>query len=342
MTPSSGETARTTRDAALDYTKGVLVFTMVLYHWMNYFIATQYLYRYLRFLTPSFIFITGFLISHTYLPRYRTDDWRVPKKLVRRGLKILGVFLMLNVAIGGLAIAAHGGRVPAGALSIDRLAAVYVTGNVLQPGGAKLASFAILVPIAYVLLLSAVLLPVLKTYRRVFLLAPLAGLALVLALYLRGAESPNLELVTIGLLGVASGCVSTGGIQRLVRRPAVLLAAYAVYLAVITAWNVQYPVQVIGVYLTLALIYASGSKLAAHRLAAPIVVAGQYSLFAYIGQLMILQGLRIAPWHLMLGAAQLPLSFLAAVCLTTLLIEAVDRARATAPVVDRVYSAVFS
>src|SRR4051812_8978697 len=56
------------RVPALDFTKGALVLIMVLYHWMNYFIrADGDVYKYLRFLTPSFIFITGFLVSQVYL-----------------------------------------------------------------------------------------------------------------------------------------------------------------------------------------------------------------------------------------------------------------------------------
>src|SRR5579872_386052 len=55
----------TNRVPALDFTKGALVLIMVLYHWMNYFIVLDWTYyRYLHFLTPSFIFITGFMISN--------------------------------------------------------------------------------------------------------------------------------------------------------------------------------------------------------------------------------------------------------------------------------------
>ena len=56
------------RISALDFTKGALVLVMVLYHWLNYFVGPQGdFYRYLSFLPPSFICITGFLISHVYL-----------------------------------------------------------------------------------------------------------------------------------------------------------------------------------------------------------------------------------------------------------------------------------
>ena len=63
---------RTKRIWALDFTKGVLVLVMVLYHWLNYFIGSNgFFYRYLLFLPPSFICISGFLISRVYVSRFR-------------------------------------------------------------------------------------------------------------------------------------------------------------------------------------------------------------------------------------------------------------------------------
>src|ERR1700758_4327571 len=75
------------RIAALDFTKGSLVLIMVLYHWINYFYGVQD-NRYLRFLTPSFIFITGFLISNVYLSKYGVSDPKLPRRLIQRGAKI--------------------------------------------------------------------------------------------------------------------------------------------------------------------------------------------------------------------------------------------------------------
>src|SRR5262245_13312773 len=99
----------TQRIAALDFTKGALVLFMVLYHWLNYFVASQgEFYRYLRFLTPSFIFITGFLISNVYLSRYRISDPRLPRRLVQRGLKTLAIFIILNILIGFLFSQSYG------------------------------------------------------------------------------------------------------------------------------------------------------------------------------------------------------------------------------------------
>ena len=62
--PVTAGSTKSQRIPALDFTKGTLVLIMVLYHWVNYFIGNQWgYYRYLRFLTPSFIFITGFMGS---------------------------------------------------------------------------------------------------------------------------------------------------------------------------------------------------------------------------------------------------------------------------------------
>src|SRR5579863_4200491 len=92
-----------TRIDALDFTKGALVLFMVLYHWLNYFFGPhgQY-YDYLKFLTPSFIFITGFMISQIQLRRYENSGRSLPKRLFVRGLKLLALFLVLNAIVYAL------------------------------------------------------------------------------------------------------------------------------------------------------------------------------------------------------------------------------------------------
>ena len=87
------------RISALDFTKGALVLIMVLYHWINHSIGPQWgYYQYLRSLTPSFIFITGFMISNVYLSKYDPADPRLAKRLFTRGLKLITIFVCLNMA----------------------------------------------------------------------------------------------------------------------------------------------------------------------------------------------------------------------------------------------------
>ena len=97
--PVTAGSSKSQRIPALDFTKGALVLIMVLYHWINYFIGNEWgYYQYLRFLTPSFIFITGFMISNVYLSKYAVADSRLPKRLFTRGLKLLAIFVVLNLS----------------------------------------------------------------------------------------------------------------------------------------------------------------------------------------------------------------------------------------------------
>src|SRR5215813_10557683 len=81
---------------ALDMTKGVLVVAMVVYHSFNY--STDYAlgFKYLPFLPPSFILITGFLISRLYFTPEAARDSGVYGRLLLRGFRLLFVFTVLN------------------------------------------------------------------------------------------------------------------------------------------------------------------------------------------------------------------------------------------------------
>jgi len=334
----------TSRIAALDFTKGALVLFMVLYHWLNYFVAPEGdMYRYLRFLTPSFIFITGFLISNVYLARYQIADRRVPVRLMQRGLKLLAVFVCLNVAIGLLFADSYNGRILFWQLSLRNLVAIYMTGNVWVAENAKAAAFYILIPISYLLLLSALLLRASRFYRYTFHIVCVLFLLAIVILNLNGLKSPNLELLTIGLLGVVSGHASIEQINNCVSRPVALLLAYLCYVGAITLWNVTYPLQLVGVYLSLMLIYllgASGSE--PGRMRRHVILLGKYSLFGYIATIAILQVLHRSLRHTNSGALALGLTFVAAFALTMASVEVIDRVRARTMAVDRLYRAVFA
>jgi prepilin signal peptidase PulO-like enzyme (type II secretory pathway) len=139
------------------------------------------------------------------------------------------------------------------------------------------------------------------------------------------------------------GYVPIRTIDSYVRHPATLALAYCGYIVAITLWNVTYPLQIVGVLLSLTVIYLCyGVRSEPGRIRNHVILVGRYSLFAYIAQIALLQLLRRGLSHVELGAAQLALSFGAAVCLTALAVEAVDRARSQTRTVDRVYTAVFS
>lgn len=62
------------RDVSLDFVKGILVIVMVIYHVMNYFsTAGPDSFGYVRFVTGSFIFVSGYIISTFYERKYRIN-----------------------------------------------------------------------------------------------------------------------------------------------------------------------------------------------------------------------------------------------------------------------------
>ncbi len=340
--PATASSPKSQRIPALDFTKGALVLIMVLYHWINYFIGNQWgYYKYLRFLTPSFIFITGFMISNIYLSKYAASDPRLAKRLFTRGLKLLAVFLFLNLA-RSFVVPLLGGAWVQNPITPGNLFAVLVSGNLPIVGG-KLAAFSILVPISYLLMLSGALMLSYRVYRYTFHLLCVLLLASILMLAVTGARSYNLELITIGILGVVIGFLPIEAINDFARHPYTLAFAYACYAIAITIWDVPFLLLIVGVFLSVTVIYlvgASGDESGKAR--SEIILLGKYSLFGYISQIAILQILALGFHHVDLGVAVLVMSFSAAFALTIASVEVIDRARARAASVDKLYKAVFA
>ncbi len=282
---TTAKPATTARIQALDFTKGVLVLFMVLYHWLNYFIGTTNLdYRYLRFLTPSFIFITGFLISHVYLSRHKASDPGVSKRLFTRGAKLLLMFIALNVAREILMSKSSNGTILLYQLSVGNLRDIFVVGNVPVAAG-KIVAFSILIPISYVLMLSAGLLSIYRHFRYAFHATFALFLLCIVIQSLRGSRSPNLELVAIGLLGVLVGLIPDPKLNHFVRHPYLFVSSYLAYLLTISVWNVTFVLLIVGVCLTLWGIYLLGLKDAPGSwIQGRIILLGRYSLFGYIAQ----------------------------------------------------------
>ncbi|HTY84385.1 MAG TPA: hypothetical protein VMB19_09205 [Silvibacterium sp.] len=338
----TGGTKKSKRIPALDFVKGALVLIMVLYHWINYFFGASD-NRYLRFLTPSFIFITGFLISNIYLSKYGIANPHLPRRLLQRGIKILAVFAGLNLARTAVFPHTYGSQMLAEHSSIRSLVDIYVIGSNLGGGQGKAIAFFILVPIAYVLILSALLLMVGKSYRYTFHALCALLFLVVLGLRLDGLQSANAELIAIGLLGIVTGYLPIEKINRFLDYPYVLVVAYLGYLWAITLWNIVYALQVVGVLLSLMILYViARPKVDPGRIRGLVILLGKYSLLGYIAQIAILQVLHQALIRTTLTeTALLTVSFFAAFLLTILSVEATDWTRKRVALVDRIYTGVF-
>ena len=96
------------RDLSLDFVKGFLVICMVIYHTISYFTTAGYDgIKYLRFVTGSFIFISGYIVAVFYRRKFELDNKTTFKRLVIRGLKLLLIFTFLNIIINLSGIKSH-------------------------------------------------------------------------------------------------------------------------------------------------------------------------------------------------------------------------------------------
>lgn len=341
------EPAAFNRIAAFDFTKGALVLFMVLFHWLNYFYGPYgEIYKYLRFLTPSFIFIAGFLISYVHFAKYEVGSSKLSKRLALRGIKLIGLFVALNVLVSPLVPESFLKNIVSGRSVMGNLDTIFLTAKMSSSGVSKIASFNILVPIGYLLILAAMLSRASQFFTHAFHAACALILLCMIILDLHGIQSANAELVTVGLLGVVFGYIPRGKLQEFASHPWVIVFAYCAYLVIITIWDVSLYVQMVGACLTTALIYVVGVQVERpgrlRFLQQLIVLLGKYSLFGYVSQIAILQllkaGLRgVNPGYGILGA-----SFVAALTLTILSVEAIDSLRVSSRALDGIYRAVFA
>lgn len=350
--PQSHDTPRTTNPAhagrisALDFTKGALVFFMVIYHWINYFIGIQWpYYRYLRFLTPSFIFIAGFIVSNIYLRKYEVSDPRLANRLLIRGSKLLAVFISLNAARNLLLPILFSHIALPNLLEYPNLRAIFLTGDFTS----KVVSFSILVPIAYLLMLSGVILALARLLRASSRSCGYIALAIAACLFigiimvdLRGSKAPLLEVVAVGMLGILAGFRPISAINRTVRRPFWLIVGYVFYIIAITIWDVPYPLEVVGTCLSVIIIYLVGTVDRPSWVRNEVILLGKYSLWGYVSQIAILQILAAVFRHANVGRATPIVSFLAALALTVAAVEAVHWARAKTGTMDWLYRTVFA
>jgi peptidoglycan/LPS O-acetylase OafA/YrhL len=324
------------RNAALDFTKGALVLCMILYHTLNYFRYDPNLLRHIHFLPPSFIFIVGFLVTHLYLAKFRAGDTRVPHRLFVRGLKTLALFVALNLVVHSLFRASYNRSLGLDAF-LSQIGAVFFSGE------ERVSVFRILLPIAYVLLISALLLQLSRWFRPALHLAAGGTFLVCVVLAHRGQLGSLPDLVSMGLVGTVAGYMSRARLDR-IARPLVLLAlAYAAYTVGVRYQYPTYLMNTAGIGLSLLLFYGIGLKIA-HRggLAAAVTLLGNSSLPAYLVQIAVLQVLFRVAGHVGMEEGGVIVPLLVTFVLTLAVIKAVHAARRRVVLADSAYKAVFA
>lgn len=278
------------RNSALDFTKGALVLFMVLYHWLNYFVSVQgFFYTYLRFVSGSFILITGFLITNTYRTSNRGRQSSVASRLLERGMRLLALFTVLNLFAHLIIRRNYNGSVFGLANFFSNAGAIYLNGK------GESAAFDILVPIAYLLAVSGFAFLVLPRINYSIPLLCLIALVSIFILGAQGISSPNLNWLGVGLVGATLGMISMEKIDIVARRTFAVAGIYIGYAVLITFVGTPYAIQIVGAVLSVLTIYAVGKKIpGGSLLARHFILLGRYSLLGYIAQIAALQVLRRA------------------------------------------------
>jgi peptidoglycan/LPS O-acetylase OafA/YrhL len=319
------------RDEGLDWVKGILVVLMVVYHSLNYSPYSHLAFIYLGFLPVSFIFIAGFLLTNSYLARYDLKDWRLHRRLVIRGAKLIAIFTALN--LGLYFIAWRQGFLQEFS---ENFQTIYLG------AAGHVASFPILTSIGYLLLLAPLLLGLGSLNRWVLPALAFALVVLCSLMEWKASVGYHLGMISAGIIGTAFGLLPLRRVTGFARKSFVVIVLYCVYRTCSYFIGDPYALQLTGVVTGLLLLYSLALKLPVEtHIFREVVLLGRYSLLGYIMQLGIIQVTvrMFGPFTTPLAVVILALVALASTWAVTVIVH---RLRAKARLVDVTYKAAFA
>lgn len=325
------------RIGAIDFTKGILVIFMVVYHSLNYSAYFSLGFKFFSFLPPSFIFLAGFLITNVYTGKYAKSKAHTTIRLLVRGSKLIVLFTALNLAISAVFSRNYNGRPMDIWHYIDNLFEIYVAGT------ERTVSFEVLLPIGYLLCISPIFLAISSYSKKVFGLVLLIFFILAWHATSLNSSAINPILMAAGLMGMLFGTIEKSRLAALAKCWVWLVAINAVYLTAAYHEPPSFIGQVLGTCTSLMLIFAMGCLIGnGGWLHSRIITLGNYSLFSYIFQIALLQ-LIIRSFPVLSSATfGFWLLFFSTLIIMAIAVESLDFLRARLPVADRVYRLVFA
>lgn len=267
-----------------DVVKGVLVETMIVYHCVNYFLSFEHkLLNYLDFVTGAFVLLAGRMVTHYYVKEYEMRPGLMVQRLLTRSVKLIVLFAVLNTCVHLALKRNYNGANFSVSYFYSNLYEVFVLGS------KYIASFEILLPIAYTLALGGIL---------AFLVRSKAILGTVICVLLAvlsvAEELPfNLKFIGFGLGGMLYGCFREESFSATTRRwvawSAIILAI--TYMAVVTVIDHDnWAIYFLGVWSVVQCIRMIAEKSVAENwLVRLLKLYGKYSLFSYLIQILFLQ-----------------------------------------------------
>ena len=325
------------RIVTIDVTKDVLVLLMVVYHSLNYLQSGTLSHDFLVFVPPSFIMITGFIVSHMYMQKYGGDLKTISLRLGVRSVKIFLLFIALNAAARLVWSVNHYGV----ALHFENFRNELI--HMFLIGAPWISAFDILLPISYTLAAAVIVVRVQSVLPSFPVI--LAAAVFLLCTFLENSSVSfyNLNMLSAGFIGMAAGLLPRGTLGR-IRPPWAFIAAVLVlYAVVIRFLEDHYYTQMVVTGLAVIAILSAGSRMDPESIPTrQVATVGRYSLLSYIVQIFFLQLLKPVAAVFNVHAVP-PLALISIVMvLTWLSVLITDYARRKVRYIDALYNAVFA
>ena len=318
----------------IDFIKGLLVILMVIYHSLNYHGYSPYYY--MKFLPPSFIMLTGFIITQILFPRYFVGTTSAKQRLAVRSVKIILIFTFLNI-IGRLMwpTLGHGVFYELEAFG-GNWTEIYLIGR------PNLVAFDILLPISYTIIISLILLTARLTRPLSSILLTVSIISACLFMEYRGAIIYNINMISAGIIGMALGFIPISLIDKYSKSWGSYISL-TICLTIVYFAGHNYFTQMFSTILTLFILYIIGLKVNLSQITnMQIILLGQYSLAGYILQIVFLKFYFsfIPLWKI--GKLEIVITVLLITFLTYLSVHILDYARMKSRYIDTLYKTVFA
>jgi hypothetical protein len=325
------------RIGTIDFTKGILVLFMVIYHSLNYRGYDSLPHDYLLFVPPSFVMIAGLIITQVYVSKYGMTSRALFSRLTLRSCKLLLLFTFLNVG----AMVIFSSKYEGIDSSLENFIGHWIEIYIL--GGSRRATFEVLLPIGYVLLLA---IPVLKFQ----LLCPYAisvvsATTVAVCLVAESCNFPvyNLYLISAGFVGMAIGFLPGHKMNAASRSLIALSLFYALYWVCFLLFGDRYIIQLFATLIYLLVIFAAVSRIDLQRwLPRQSLLLGRYSLLSYIVQILYLHIFIRLPLCSISKLSGTMVMIVLTMVLTWVTIVIVDYAREKSNFFDNAYKMIFA
>lgn len=323
------------RDSNLDFVKGFLVFSMVIYHTFNYFsIAGYSATQYVRYSTGAFIFISGYIVATYYKNKFYLNQTAVCKRLIIRGIKLLLIFLVINLLISFVGMESHKASYDLNNF-INNFNAIFIGGNT------NVVAFPILVPISYALFLSPLFLFFHAWEKSLIVIT-----ALLVAIYLLiDTNNFNLYGLLIGIIGTLIGLLQDSKkLYYSIKSNVLIFILLCVCIFFMKYFDRNILTYVVGVSIIIKLVYDfSQTQNPANPVSRMLVLCGQYTLLCYLSQIFFLQIIHRFVYQ---NRHELDYKILLIILITSIfliiLCKIVDLFRTKFALIDKSYRFIFS